>query len=278
MTDRRPLTAGVMGWPVAHSRSPVLFDHWFARYGVGGRYVPLPVKPEDFAEVYRALPKAGLRGVNVTLPHKRAALERADTASESAHAIGAANTILFGADGGVHATNTDAFGFLENLKAGAPDWRAQAGPAVVLGAGGAARAVIHALKGVGAPEIRLVNRTRRTAEALADEVGPHVGALDWAARGAALDGAVLLVNTTSLGMDGHPPLEIALDALAPGAVVNDIVYAPLETALLADARARGFVAVDGLGMLLHQARPAFEAWFGIDPAVDAGLRAACLGS
>ena len=276
MTDTRPLTAGVMGWPVAQSRSPRLFAHWFARHGLTGGYIPLAVRPEDVAEVYRALGKAGLRGVNVTLPHKRAALELADTASEAARAIGAANTILFGADGGVHATNTDAFGFLESLRAGAPGWHAHDAPAVVLGAGGAARAIVHALKGVGAPEIRLVNRTRETAEDLAAGMSGPVTVADWSARSAALEGAGLLVNTTSLGMTGHAPLEIALDALPAEAVVTDIVYSPLETGLLAAARARGLVAVDGLGMLLHQARPAFEAWFGIDPTVDGDLRAAVL--
>jgi len=276
MTDTRPLTAGVLGWPVAQSRSPRLFAHWFARHGLNGGYIPFAVRPGDFAEVYRALGKAGLRGVNVTLPHKRAALDMADTASEAARAIGAANTILFGADGGAHATNTDAFGFLESLRAGAPSWHAHDAPAVVLGAGGAARAIVHALKGVGAPEIRLVNRTRETAEDLAAEMGGPVTVADWSARSSALEGAGLLVNSTSLGMAGHAPLDIALDALPAGAVVTDIVYSPLETGLLAAARARGLVAVDGLGMLLHQARPAFEAWFGIDPTVDADLRAAVL--
>lgn len=277
MTDARPLTAGVMGWPVAHSRSPRLFEHWFARHDVAGRYMPFAVAPAYFSDVYRALPRAGLRGVNVTLPHKRAALDLADTASEAARAIGAANTILFGDDGAVHATNSDAFGFLESLRSGAPGWRAQAGPAVVLGAGGAARAVVHALSGVGAPEIRLVNRTRDTAEALAEATGRHVVVVDWAARAEALDGAALLVNTTSLGMEGNPPLDIALDALRGDAIVADIVYTPLETPLLAAAHARGLSVVDGLGMLLHQARPAFEAWFGVDPVVDAALRTAVVG-
>lgn len=276
--DPRPLTAGVMGWPIGHSRSPVLFDHWFARYAIPGRYVPLAVAPERFGDVYRALPHAGLRGVNVTIPHKRAALERADAASAAARAIGAANMIVFAPDGTIHAGNTDAYGFLENLRAGAPGWRAASGPAVVLGAGGASRALIHALTGVGAPAIRLANRTRETAEALADEFGPPVEVVDWEARSEALDGAATLVNATSLGMAGHPPLDIALDALPTHAVVTDIVYTPLETPLLADARVRGLTAVDGLGMLLHQARPAFEAWFGRDPEVDADLRAACLGN
>ena len=276
MTDDRPLTAGVVGWPVTHSRSPRLFDHWFARTGVPGRYVPLAVRAEDFAEVYRALPRTGLRGVNVTLPHKTAALRLAHTATPTARAIGAANMIRFDPDGAVHADNTDAYGFLENLRAGAPGWRGDAGPAVVLGAGGAARALIHALQTEGAPEIRLLNRTRATAEALAAEFGAPVTVADWATRSAALGGARTVVNATSLGMTGGAPLDIGLDALPAGAVVTDIVYTPLETPLLTAARARGLTAVDGLGMLLHQARPAFRAWFGVDPVVDGALRAACL--
>lgn len=276
MTDPRPLTAGVMGWPVTHSRSPRLFAHWFATLGVPGQYMPFAVAPEAFETVYRALPRAGLRGVNVTIPHKRAALDLADTASGAARAIGAANMIVFSEDGVIHAGNTDAFGFIESLHAGAPDWRASAGPALVIGAGGASRAILHALKGIGAPEIRLTNRTRATAEALAAEFGPTVRVVDWQARSEAVDGAATVVNATSLGMEGQAPLDIALDAAPAHAVVTDIVYTPLETPLLAAARARGLTAVDGLGMLLHQARPAFEAWFGPRPEVDAALRAACL--
>jgi len=277
MTDARPLTAGVIGWPVRQSRSPRLFDHWFARHGIAGRYMPFAVREADFPGVYAALARAGLRGVNVTLPHKQAALDLADEASAAARAIGAANMIRFTPEGGILADNTDAYGFAENLRAGVPGWRADAGPALVLGAGGAARALIHALKEGGAPEIRLANRTRATAEALAAEMGAPLVVVDWAAKNEALDGAALLVNATSLGMTGCPPLDIALDPLPPQAVVTDIVYSPLETPVLAAARARGLRAVDGLGMLLHQARPAFHAWFGIDPAVDADLRAACLG-
>lgn len=274
--DTRPLLAGVMGWPVAHSRSPLIFAHWFARHGIAGAYVRLAVKPEDFAEVLRALPKAGFRGVNVTIPHKVAALELADEAGEAARAIGAANTLVFSPDGRIHADNTDAFGFLENLRKGAPAWEPAAGPALVLGAGGAARAVVHALVTAGVPEIRLANRSRDRAEALAARFDARLTLLDWSARDAAVAGAALIVNTTSLGMQGQPPLELCLDAAAPGTVVNDIVYAPLITPLLAGARERGLTAVDGLGMLLHQARPGFRAWFGVDPAVDDDLRAAVL--
>ncbi|MEL6219623.1 MAG: shikimate dehydrogenase [Pseudomonadota bacterium] len=274
MTDG-PLVAGVLGWPIAHSKSPVLFDHWFSRLGVPGRYVPLAVRPEDFAEVYVALPKAGLRGVNVTLPHKEAALSMADQATEAARAIGAANMIRFTSDG-ILADNTDAYGFIENLRAGAPAWQGEAGPAVVLGAGGACRAVLHALLAAGVPEIRLTNRTRAKAEILATAFGDCVHVFDWSDRADAVSGAALIVNTTSLGMAGHPPLELPLEGAAEGAVATDIVYVPLETPLLTAAREHGLATVDGLGMLLHQARPAFRAWFGEDPPVDDALRTACL--
>ena len=271
-SDTRPPLAGVTGWPVAHSRSPLIFAHWFARHGIAGSYVRLPVRPSDFAEVVRALPKAGFRGLNVTIPHKLAALELADTATEAARSIGAANTLVFPPEGGIRADNTDAFGFLENLREGAPSWEPAAGPALVLGAGGAARAVIHALLGAGVPAIRLANRSPERAEALAAHFGPAVTPLDWSGREAAVAGAALVVNTTSLGMEGQPPLVLSLEQAAPGTVVSDIVYTPLLTPLLADARSRDLIAVDGLGMLLHQARPGFRAWFGTDPAVDPELR------
>lgn len=274
--DTRPLTAGVMGWPVSHSKSPRLFDHWFARHAIPGRYLPLAVRADDFAEVYRALPKAGLRGVNVTIPHKQAALALADEATAAAAAIGAANMIRFTPEGRIVADNTDAFGFLESLRAGAPHWRPESGPAVVLGAGGAARAVLHALLGAGVPEIRLANRTPGRAGALAAAFGSRVAPVAWEDRDAALGGAATIVNATSLGMAGKAPLALRLDAAAATATVCDIVYVPLETPLLAAARARGLATVDGLGMLLHQARPAFRAWFGADPVVDDALRAACL--
>lgn len=276
MNDPRPLVAGVMGWPIGHSKSPRLFDHWFRALDVPGRYVPLAVAPQDFGQVYAALPKAGFRGVNVTLPHKEAALTQADEATGAAGAIGAANMIRFDPGRGIVADNTDGYGFIENLRAGAPDWRADAGPALVLGAGGASRAVIHALIGAGAPQVRLANRTAEKAEALAAHFGDRVCAIPWDDRSAATAGTVTVVNTTALGMAGQPPLEIALDDAPASSVVTDLVYAPLDTPLLVAARARGLVAIDGLGMLLHQARPAFRAWFGQDPPVDAALRAACI--
>ncbi|MDT8344009.1 MAG: shikimate dehydrogenase [Thermohalobaculum sp.] len=274
--DDRPLVAGVAGWPIMQSRSPVLFDHWFGVTGIRGRYVPLAIRPERFAEVYRALPHAGFRGINVTIPHKLDALRLADEASAAARAIGAANMIRFSADGRITADNTDAYGFIENLRHGAPEWVPGAGPALVLGAGGAARAILHGLLAAGVPRIRLANRSADKAAGLAAAFGPRVECVAWRARAAAADGAALIVNATSLGMTGKPALDMPLAAAAPGTVVSDIVYVPLETPLLAAARARGLVAVDGLGMLLHQARPAFHAWFGVDPVVDDALRRACL--
>jgi shikimate dehydrogenase len=234
------------------------------------------VRPEDFDQAFRALPGSGLRGVNVTIPHKLAALDLADEASAAARAIGAANTIRITPDGRIFADNTDGYGFIENLREGAPAWDPGAGPALVLGAGGAARAVIHALLEAGAPAIRLANRSRDKAETLAAHFGSRIEPLGWDARDGATGGAATIVNTTSLGMTGNAPLQLALDDAPATALVTDIVYAPLETPLLAAARARGLVTVDGLGMLLHQARPGFRAWFGADPAVTPALRRAVL--
>ena len=265
--------AGVLGWPVDHSRSPRLHGYWLDHYGIDGAYVPLAVAPDDLQAALRALPSLGFAGVNVTIPHKEAALRLVDDPDPVAARIGAVNTITVGRDGRLLGANSDGFGFIENLRAGAPDWRAAAGPAVVLGAGGAARAIVVALLDAGARELRIVNRTRARAETLAELGGGRCRVVDWADRGPALDGAALLVNTTSCGMAGQPPLDISLRPLAPGAVVNDIVYVPLKTDLLTRAAAEGFAAVDGLGMLLHQARPGFEAWFGRRPAVTDTLRA-----
>lgn len=276
MTGAPPL-AGVMGWPVGHAKSPLLHRHWLARYALPGAYVHLAVAPDQFERALHALPALGFVGANVTLPHKLDALRLADEATPRAQRIGAANTLTV-RDGGVVADNTDGFGFIENLRQTAPDWRAAAGPALVLGAGGAARAVVAALLDAGAPGIRLVNRTRARAEALAEGVGGPVTVLDWDAAEAAMDGCATLVNTTSLGMVGHPPLTLRLDAAPAGALATDIVYAPLETPFLKAAAARGLPTVDGLGMLLHQGRPGFEAWFGRAPEVDAALRHAVLSA
>ncbi len=269
--------AGVMGWPVAHSHSPRLHGYWLQHHGVDGVYLPLPVRPEAFAAVLAALVALGFRGVNVTLPHKQAALAACDEVEPAARRIGAVNTIVI-SGGRTRGSNSDGYGFLENLRQGAPGWRPEAAPAVVLGAGGAARAVVAALADAGAPEIRLLNRTRARAEALARDLGGAITLGDWADRDRVLEDAGLLVNTTTLGMTGAASLEIDLAGLPAGALVNDVVYTPLETPLLAAARARGNPAVDGLGMLLHQARPGFAAWFGVEPEVTTELRAFVLGN
>jgi shikimate dehydrogenase len=268
--------AGIMGWPVAHSLSPRLHGHWLRRHGIDGAYVPLPVLPERLEQALCALPALGFAGVNLTIPHKEAAVALVGRLSPAAVRIGAVNTVVVEPDGTLSGDNTDGFGFIASLCASGTGWRAEAGPAVVLGAGGAARAVAVALLDAGAPEVRLLNRTPDRARALAGVLGGPIRAFDWAERSAALDGAALLVNTTSLGMHGQPPLVLALDALPRTALVTDVVYRPLITALLAVARSRGHPVVDGLGMLLHQARPGFRAWFGVDPVVDDDLRAAVL--
>ncbi|WP_456306984.1 shikimate dehydrogenase [Neoroseomonas eburnea] len=260
--------AGVLGWPVSHSRSPRLHGYWLETLGIDGAYLPLPVHPEHFASAVQALADLGFRGANVTIPHKQAAFDACDAVDASALRAGAVNTLVF-RDGRIEGSNTDGFGFLESVREQAPGWSAADGPAVLLGAGGAARAVAAALLDAGCPRVTLVNRSVARAEALARDLG---GAIDVAAE-APLGGAALLVNTTSLGMQGQPPLAIDLAPLAASSVVADIVYVPLETPLLAAARAHGLRAVDGLGMLLHQARPGFEAWFGVAPRVDAALRA-----
>lgn len=273
----KALLAGVLGWPVGHSRSPRLHGFWLERHGIDGAYVPLAVRPDHFAEAVRALPRLGFRGANVTVPHKEDTLRLVDEIEPLARRIGAVNTLVVDEAGRLIGRNTDAFGFLENLRRGCPSWRAGDGPAVVVGAGGAARAVCVALIDAGIPEIRLINRTPARAEALAGEIGGPIRVALWADRAVALDGAGLLVNTTTLGMAGQPPLELALDALPPRALVNDIVYVPLETDLLARARLRGNPVVDGLGMLLWQAVPGFEAWFGVRPEVTPELREFVLG-
>jgi len=275
MTDRIPL-AGVIGSPIAHSKSPRLHQHWLKRYGIRGHYIPMEVAQADLRDVLAVLPRMGFVGINVTIPHKETILGLAGLVSDRAALIGAANTLIFRADGKIHADNTDGVGFIENLRQGAPGWDPHAGPAAVLGAGGAARAVVSALSEQGVREIRISNRTRSRAEALRAEFGPKIVVQEWVQAGAMLEGAATVVNTTSLGMVGKPELRVPLDALSPGAVVSDIVYTPLETAFLREARSRGCMGVDGLGMLLHQAVPGFERWFGRRPEVDEAARAAIL--
>ncbi len=262
------LRAAVLGWPARHSLSPLLHGYWLETYGINGRYEAMDVAPPDFAATLARLQAEGYRGVNITLPHKEAALAWVDRADEAARRAGAVNTIIFGdaGSGGSLGSNTDGYGFLENLRSAG--W-SRARRALVLGAGGAARGIVVALLEAGTEEVVLINRTRARAEALKEDLG-HVDATlarriairDWAAREAALEDISLLVNATSLGMTGMAPLDLRLDRLAPGAAVADIVYVPLETPLLAEARRRGHPVADGLGMLIHQARPGFEAWFG----------------
>lgn len=271
----RFLLAGVMGWPVMHSRSPRLHNYWFSRYALAGTYVPLAIRPDRLEAALRALHPLGFAGCNLTIPHKERAMAIVDGVDDVARRIGAISCVTVRPDGSLFGTNNDAFGFVENILQQQPAWQAGDGPAVVLGAGGGARAVVHSLLSRGAPEVRVVNRTLERAQALAAEFGPAVCPLPWAARHEALAGAATLVNTTSQGMVGQPPLDLRLDPLPREALVSDIVYVPLETPLLAAARARGNRAVDGLGMLLHQARPAWRAWFGLETEVTSELRAIC---
>ena len=269
----RFLLAGVMGWPVMHSRSPKLHNYWFDRYGLAGTYVPLAIQPERLEAALRALPALGFAGCNLTIPHKEQALRIVDHADARARRIGAISCVTVNADGSLTGTNNDWYGFVENLREAFPGWRADAGPAVVMGAGGASRAVVDALIHEGAKEIRLINRTRARAESLAAALGGPVTVLGWDERHKALEGAALLVNTTSQGMVGNPPLDLSLDALPSSAEVCDIIYIPGETPLLKAARERGNRTVNGLGMLLHQGRPAWRSWFDREVEVTAELRA-----
>ncbi|GAA4253904.1 shikimate dehydrogenase [Azospirillum formosense] len=265
-----------MGWPIGHSRSPRLHGYWLEQYGIDGAYVPLAAPPDRIEQAIRALPALGFRGCNVTVPHKEAAYRAVDRLDATAKRMGAVNTIVVGEDGSLEGRNTDGFGFIENLRSGAPGWKATDGPALVIGAGGAARAVVASLLDEGAPRVWLVNRTRARADELATDIGGNIETADWVSRETLLEGAALVVNTTTQGMAGQPPLELDLRALPGSAVVTDIVYTPLMTPLLAAAQARGNRVVDGVGMLLHQARPGFAAWFGREPEVTEGLKAAVL--
>lgn len=276
MTDTSIPLAGVIGNPIGHSKSPLLFAHWLKTYARPGAYIPMNVHERDLESVIRTLPKMGFVGCNVTLPHKVAVLEIADLATDRATLIGAANTLIFRKDGKIHADNTDGYGFIANLRQGAPGWTPSLGPAAVLGAGGAARAVIASLIDVGATEIMLTNRTRPKAEALKTAFGTKVRVVDWVQAGNMLEDAATVVNTTSLGMEGQSELRVPLDGLRRGTVVTDLVYTPLRTRFLQEAEAAGCIVVDGLGMLLHQAIPGFERWFGVRPQVDVDTRAAVM--
>lgn len=276
MSNTRIPLAAVIGSPVAHSKSPQLHNHWLKVNGLPGFYIPMEVDTEDLETVLRTLPKMGFVGVNITIPHKEKVLEIADLITDRATLIGAANTLIFRQDGKIHADNTDGYGFINNIRQNAPNWEPSSGPAAILGAGGAARAVVASLLDAGVPEILISNRTKVRAEALRADFGKRLTVVDWVQAGNMLDDAVTVVNTTSLGMIGKPPLRVPLDGLRPGAVVNDLVYAPLKTQFLAEADEMGCHIVDGLGMLLHQAVPAFERWFGVRPKVDSATRAAAL--
>jgi shikimate dehydrogenase len=272
---RIPL-AGVIGAPIAHSRSPALHGYWLRRYGIKGHYIPMEVAQSDLREALQVLPRLGFVGLNVTIPHKETVLALADIVTDRAALIGAANTLIFRKDGKIFADNTDGAGFIANLRQEAPYWQPAAGPAVLFGAGGAARAVIAALIEVGVPEIRVANRTRARAEALRSDFGAKVMVHDWVQSAHMLEDAATVVNTTALGMVGKPEFHLPLDALNPQALVTDLVYTPLRTTFLEEAATVGCTVVDGLGMLLHQAAPGFERWFGQRPDVDAATRAAVL--
>ena len=278
MTDTRIPLAGVIGSPIAHSKSPTLHGFWLRRYGIKGHYIPMDIAQSDLKDALRMLPRMGFVGLNVTIPHKETVLALADVVTDRAALIGAANTLIFRKDGTIYADNTDGSGFTANIRQEAPHWVPGLGPAAVFGAGGAARAVIAALIEVGVPEIRVANRTRPRAEALRDAFGAKVVVCDWVQAANMVEGAMTVVNTTALGMEGKPEFRVPLDALSPRALVTDLVYTPLKTGLLQRAEAAGCTVVDGLGMLLHQAAPGFERWFGKRPEVDAETRAAVLGS
>lgn len=272
MTEAPPL-AGVIGWPIGHSLSPRLHGHWLKRYGIAGYYVPIALAPEAFEAGLLSLPRLGFRGVNVTIPHKEAAFALATETTPRAREIGAANTLTFRADGTVHADNTDGYGFIENLRQSASSWNAAGGPALVLGSGGSARAVVAALLAAGAPEVRIANRNAGRAEGLVAHFGGRTRVVPWDEASARASDVATIVNTTPVGMTSDA-VPIDLGRANRAALVADIVYGRTATPFVAAARAFGLEAVDGLGMLLHQGVPGFEAWFGRRPEVDAALRAA----
>ena len=257
----RFLLAGVMGWPVMHSRSPMLHNHWFAKHGLAGTYLPLAVQPDGIGPALRALQPLCFAGCNLTIPHKETALAFMDEIDPQARRIGAISCVVVCPDGTLRGSNNDGFGYIEGILEAAPDWRADAGPIVVMGAGGGAR------------EIRVINRSPERAHGLAREFGAPLKAVAWDERHDALEDAAMVVNTTSQGMVGQDPLDLSLAKLPKHALVSDIVYIPKETPLLREARARGNRTVNGLGMLLHQGRPAFRDWFGVTPDVTRELRA-----
>jgi len=267
------LLAGVMGWPVKHSRSPLLHNYWFQQHHLAGTYVPLAIPPTGLKAALRALHPLGFAGCNLTLPHKQQAMKWVDEVDTVSKSIGAISCVVVRPDGSLAGTNNDCYGFIQSIREEQPGWRADAGPSVVIGSGGGARAVCYGLAQEGASEIRLVNRTFDRAKKIAEDFAGPIKALPWEQRHEALDGAAMVVNTTSQGMTGQSALDVKLDKLPARALAVDIIYIPLETPFLRAARKRGNLTVNGLGMLLHQGRPAWRAWFGIEPAVTAELRA-----
>ena len=276
--ENKFVMAGVMGWPVAHSRSPAIHNHWIRQHGLPGAYGLFAVPPERLADAIHGLRALGLAGCNVTIPHKVQAMRCMDVLDPLARRMGAINTIVLTPQGALHGFNHDGFGYIQSLRDAKPDWQANAGPITVLGAGGAARAVVLSLLDEGATEIRLLNRTRDKAQALAEEFGAAIAVHDWGQRSEALRGIALLANTTNQGMHGQPELDIQLDGMPQTALVSDIIYTPLETPLLRAARLRGNPTVNGLGMLLNQARPAFRSWFGVMPEITPALHQAVLAT
>jgi len=274
LSNQKFVLAGVMGSPVAHSRSPVIHNHWIAQYHLKGSYVLLPVEPANLHDALRGLKALGFAGCNVTIPHKVEAMKAMDWLHPVAKQMGAINTIVVQPDGALHGFNNDGYGYIQCIRDAKPDWRADTGPITVLGAGGAARAIVLSLINEGAKEIRLINRTQEKAQALADEFGSSVKVLNWSERNNALSNIAMLVNTTNQGMHGQPDLDIKLDDLPASALVSDAIYIPLETPLLVAAKGRGNKTVNGLGMLLNQARPAFEAWYGVLPEITPELHKA----
>jgi shikimate dehydrogenase len=263
--------AGIIGMPVAHSRSPVIHNYWLNAHGIRGAYVPLAVAPERLKDALPGLVALGFRGCNVTMPHKQTAMALLHRVNESARRIGAVNTIVVEEDGTLSGFNNDGNGFVQSLRDVKPDWRADEGPILLLGAGGSARAVVVALLENGAREITIANRTAEKAQAIAKEFGAAVTAIDWSDRNAAMAEPALLINCTNQGMVGKPALDVDLSRLAPTTMVADLIYTPLETPFLAQARSRGCVTVNGLGLLLNQAKLAFKAWFGVLPDVTPEL-------
>jgi shikimate dehydrogenase len=270
--------AGVIGSFTTYSRSPALHDYWLKHYGIKGHYVPLNIAQSDLANVLKMMPRMGFIGCNITIPYKETILNFADIVTDRAALIGAANTLIFHKDGKVEADNTDGFGFIANLRQNAPRWQPVSGPATVFGAGGACRAVIAALIEAGVSEIRLANRTRDRADAICSDFGTKVHVYEWVQAEAMIHGSAIVINTTALGMTGKPEFLIPLDTLSPNTFVSDLVYTPLKTRFLIEAEKRGAIVIDGLGMLLHQAVPSFESWFGLRPEVDEATRVAVLSS